>query len=340
MYILARYPFLDEAKKYIKENNLDMDTLLQSPLYDNARIRGFQKVRNTIEYGELKTGNVSTQSEQIMELLSHIVSRILVSCINDEYLINRYAIAESKRVYRELQTEKIDFVDNIAVNLGMNTKIDSQNQMLKIHFVDYLVYSTGIKNKAWRLCVRELSSGYVRISKRECARLIQEAITKKIMDTLPLPVNESMKNVFIKEIKELTDMMATKKRRYTPEKFGKIDTSIFPPCMKQLLGGIHAGENIPHQGRFALTTFLYAVGMNEKEIMSLFSQLPDFDAHKSVYQIEHITGKISKTTYTPPKCSTMRTYGLCVNKDYECEKISHPVAYYRTKKKKGKFTKI
>jgi len=81
--------------------------------------------------------------------------------------------------------------------------------------------------------------------------------------------------------------------------------------MRKLLAMAQGGENVPHQGRFALTTFLHTLGMSADDIMKVFSVSPDFDPRKSRYQVEHITGVISGTEYTPPECRTMKTYGIC-----------------------------
>jgi DNA primase large subunit len=61
-----------------------------------------------------------------------------------------------------------------------------------------------------------------------------------------------------------------------------------------------------------------------------------------MYQVEHITGRGgSGTEYTTPACAAMRTTGLCVHRDSLCEKVNHPLNYYKTKKrdKSGKYQK-
>jgi len=129
---------------------------------------------------------------------------------------------------------------------------------------------------------------------------------------------------------------------FKAEDFGRIRVTKLPPCIRQLLAKVQAGENLPHSGRFALTAFLHALGMSPEEILHMFSTSPDFDESKTRYQIEHITGKISGTEYTPPECSTMKSYGICFGEDNLCKKewMTHPLKYYRIKdrspKRKGK----
>ena len=38
------------------------------------------------------------------------------------------------------------------------------------------------------------------------------------------------------------------------------------------------------------------------------------------------------TRYTTPACAAMQTTGLCVHRDPLCEKVSHPLSYYKVKK--------
>jgi DNA primase large subunit len=78
--------------------------------------------------------------------------------------------------------------------------------------------------------------------------------------------------------------------------------------------------------------------MSADEIMNVFSASPDFDESKSRYQIDHITGEISGTVYSPPECSTMKSYGICFNEDGLCRKewMTHPLKYYKVKDKSSK----
>jgi DNA primase large subunit len=80
-------------------------------------------------------------------------------------------------------------------------------------------------------------------------------------------------------------------------------------------------------GRFALTAFLSHVGLDADDILDLFRGSSDFKESIASYQVHHITGDISGTRYTPPSCSTMQTYGICL-KDKTCERVGSPRYYY------------
>ena len=116
--------------------------------------------------------------------------------------------------------------------------------------------------------------------------------------------------------------------------FGTIEESAFPPCMQALIAALTSGTNLSHAGRFSLTTFLHTIGMNVSGIAQLYARSPDFDPEKTMYQVEHITGRGgSGTEYNAPACAAMRTTGLCVHRDPLCERVAHPLSYYTVKKK-------
>jgi DNA primase large subunit len=74
--------------------------------------------------------------------------------------------------------------------------------------------------------------------------------------------------------------------------------------------------------------------MDVSGIAAMYARSPDFDPEKTMYQVEHITGRGgSGTEYTAPACAAMRTTGLCIHQDALCEKVNHPLSYYRTKKR-------
>jgi DNA primase large subunit len=86
-------------------------------------------------------------------------------------------------------------------------------------------------------------------------------------------------------------------------------------------------------GRFALVAYLSSLKLSVNEILKLFSSAPDYEEDKTRYQVEHITGVSSSTSYKSPGCDKMRTYGLCAVDEVDdlCKKIKHPLNYYHAK---------
>jgi len=69
-------------------------------------------------------------------------------------------------------------------------------------------------------------------------------------------------------------------------------------------------------------------------VIELFKNFSDYSERMTRYQVEHIAGeKGSRTRYTPPRCDTLQTHGVCTNMDETCQKIRHPLSYYRRKLK-------
>lgn len=325
---IAKYPFLKETAIYIKEEDITLDDLFNEKIYLTAREIGKEIVKQALEREIIKRSFVK-RTEQINEVLSYIISRILVSAINDSYLTSKYIVAMSKLFSRRLEKEDLEFILKVANDLEIKT-----NEELKIYFVDYLKNAP----KDWKLVNEEIENGYIQITKEKLVRILEGRLANKFREELPLEVNEEIIKNFKEEIAEIKNLIIIKKGTYSPREFGKLNLEFLPPCMRQILGMIQNNENVPHQGRFAIVSFLHNIKVSNEEILKLFSMTPDFKEEKSRYQIEHITGKISGTEYKTPECSTMKSYGICYNEDELCKKewLKHPLVYYRVKSKKEK----
>jgi DNA primase large subunit len=69
-----------------------------------------------------------------------------------------------------------------------------------------------------------------------------------------------------------------------------------------------------------------------ENVIELFKNFSDFNERMTRYQVEHIAGERgSRTRYIPPKCDTLKTHGVCANPDTLCQKIRHPLSYYKKK---------
>ncbi len=332
---LARFPFLNEAVKYIKNLNLSIDEILDNFAYRTAWERGKQRLVESLEQGKVLNHGPTTDAENINELISYVIARIITSTISDNYLIRRYALAEAVYSYEGLQDTDTKFIGNVGYQFDLPPQnIDGDD--LDLFIIDYLKYSTKVRAPEYKLVNREVNNGLVKVTKREYARLIQEAIRNKIQLELPIPVEKKLKEKIVPKIGDIIALTQSRKKKYEIRDLGKISIIRFPPCIKQLLGMTQAGENVPHVGRFALASFLHHIGLSSEQILSLFTTSPDFDVEKARYQVEHITGKISGTEYTPPGCDTMKSNSICFNPDSLCnqEWMNHPLSYYRIKGKK------
>ncbi|OPY34818.1 MAG: DNA primase large subunit PriL [Methanomassiliicoccales archaeon PtaU1.Bin124] len=329
---LARYPFMRSASEFVRKYNVSLEELLSSYFYEESRRRGRQRVLDALEDVKVISNPVgSDEREAMLEILAYPVARILVSCIADDFLIRRYAIAEAKAMNDRLQTEDISILVEVAEDLGVSAHRDDER--LSMHFADFLKYTSGLRGKEWKLVNQEVRSGYILLKKDKFARVLEQALAERIEGELPLPVTDDILAMCKADVDELAQKVAQMREKYRSNDFGEISITKFPPCMKKLASMAEKGENMPHAGRFAITTFLFTLGMPVEQIIATFHTSPDFDRSKTEYQVKHITGDGSGKTYTCPECATMRTNGICVDMDELCQsgKIRHPLSYYRIK---------
>jgi DNA primase large subunit len=98
------------------------------------------------------------------------------------------------------------------------------------------------------------------------------------------------------------------------------------------MDSLDEGKNVQHMGRFTLASFLLNIGTGEEDIVKLFKPATDFSERMTRYQVEHIGGKRGgRTKYTCPKCTTLKTHGVCYKPDDVCATIRNPLSYYKSK---------
>lgn len=330
--LAARFPFLSDASALAAENGADIESLIASPLFADARGRGIERLEGAIKESEVSYVSLISPYEQLIEIMSYPYARMIVSCINDHFLTKRYALAESVRMNKLLGSENQSTVLYISQSLGVKSTLTEDK--LKMQFSDFLKFSTRIKSPEWKLVNSEMHGGYVFLPHEKFDRLLQNALQDRIEAELPLDVPDEIKKTLSKDIEHISMILAEMKNRYNPQFTGELKMEQLPPCIRTLLSNAQNGVNLPHSGRFAMVSFLHAIGMNSDQILTLFSQSPDFNESKSSYQIKHITGELhGNDGYTPPECSTMKTNGICYEPDNICNsgKMNHPLSYYRIK---------
>ncbi len=315
---LAKYPFLKEAQQLVSESGYSIDSLINKKHFIVKK--GAERVEKAIKFDYFFDDIRLEMAE--WEILSYAFARILISCLNERNLTDRLCRYEAERASYFLQTEDPEKRDYVASIVGINPGIE------EISVVEYVGLCPALHDSKWRLINRDINSGLVRIEKSEYDELIKEKIRSMLDDQLPLRVGEGICSL----LSFLTEGISAGYQEMLMEQFGEVDEGSFPPCMKAIINAVTEGTNIPHTARFSLTAFMHIIGMDVHQIVEVYTRAPDFDVEKTMYQVEHISGR-GGTEYTPPTCATMKTYGLCVNRDSYCKKISHPLSYYKFKKK-------
>ena len=331
--MMAKYPFLRDTKTYIKNQGPTIEELLEDPIYERARSISIERLENALSNRDVGDRSLATESDCIMEILSYPLARMIAVCVNENYFKKRYALGEAYHFYKNFLGEPTQFLLEISKELGINAEKNENRNYLKIHFKDYLK-NAPTRYKEWKIVNRDLKSGYTEISHKDLARLLLESLRMRInLDLDSRECNKKVNVVFSEDIKKFQNIVNLHKKKIEVAPVGKISIEKLPPCLKNILAAIQAGENVPHMGRFALVAFLSSLKLNTNQIMKIFSSAPDFEEDKTRYQVEHITGESSSTSYKSPACDKMRTYGICPSDQIDeiCRKVSHPLSYYNKK---------
>lgn len=338
----AKFPFLKESAEFAEANHADLEALMTSPSYEAARIRGRERVLDALRTGEVSYTPLLRDYERLIEVMSYPYARMIVSQIGDRYLTKRYALSEAVRMNNILSGEGRDTVLVVSEALEVEAKVDGE-RIVHMKFTDYLSLSSRLRSVDWKLINSDIHHGIVRLPQEKFSRLMQNALQDKIESELPLATPDEYRRYLTKDVEAVSFALEEAKKRMSPTGGEGMKSEYLPPCIQHILDASKNGLNLPHSARFAIVTFLHALGLDSSGIIAVFSESPDFDASKSEYQIKHITGELTGGEgYTPPECKTMRTNGLCYAPDAICQKewMNHPLSYYRFKsgtfqKKKG-----
>ena len=327
--VLAKYPFLREASAYIRAEGITLEDILADEAFSWARSLGRQRVMEALEQGPAGGRVAVVEGDRLAHLLAYPVARILVSAVGDTYLIRRYALREAVTAEERLALDPDDLLLHLAAQLDVDLRRFDRD--FRLHFADFLRHTSTMREAPWKLINQRLDTGYVRLRREKAVRVLRNAIQRRIEEGLPLPVNDAILEAFRDDLREIRAKLSERKAAFKAEDIGKVSITRFPPCMYNLLAQIQSHENVSHMGRFAIVSFLHHIGMGNEDIFRVFGDVPDFAVDVTKYQIEHITGTTSPTEYTPPECSTMKSYGLCPGPDRICLSIKHPLSYYRIK---------
>jgi len=325
---LSRYPFRKESSEWVREQGVSLGEVLSNPVYRRVVEAGTKRVMDALGEGGIGDQTAHAEPEAFVRVLSYPVARMLVSAVGDLLLVRRHALREAEEAGERMAGEDPTFLLELGTEeLGLPAELEEDGETFLVHFTDYLKSASAIRDRAWKLYNQDLHGGRVRLARNKYARLLQEALRKRIESELPLEVNEQILEALGPHIDEVVKGIEVLRSTIQRESYGEFSLDYLPPCIRDLLDKMQKGVNVPHVGRFALTAFLSHVGLDTKDIIDLFRISPDFREDIASYQVRHILGEISGTKYSPPNCSTMSSYGICLRVK-ECERAGHPLRYY------------
>jgi DNA primase large subunit len=338
----AMFPFLPEGREITEKYNITLPDIVSGRPFEPARKRAMRRIRDALEgHDSVEFALGGTESDLLEEVLAYLYARIIVSAVNDPYLTKKFTLSEAKRFERRLRAanaQEANDREGERLSPGVRRVLEYlkvgfaelPNDQIGLHFTDYLKIASLIGDKNWALVNQDIEKGIVRLSSEKAFRVLEEAYRFELNREMPRPLSEQLYEAVQGDAEKLAGIVKEARERFEGTG-GVLDEASFPPCIKHLMEMTGKSENVPHMGRFTMVAFLHTIGYDKDGLVSLFSRWPDFNIQKSMYQIQHIIGETSSTEYTPPMCSTMKTYGICYNPDQLCKTIRHPLNYYRKK---------
>jgi DNA primase large subunit len=347
-------------------------------IYD--RILGFFKAafQNLEEFTNYKIDQLNVYLYLILKIFLYILDNKMIT----NRIANLYSKINYDELLKEIDKQKYFNIYEICedINLEIQYKetvwefgriiLKDQETVLKtkfkIHYIAYLKLAIHLKDDYRKLVNNTLSNGFVLIEEKRLARLLQEYVRNRFI--VDQETNKSSIDAFkrealkVQKFKELYDTIQeewTKKEEkfeytfnFDFEKIKDIST-IYPPCILEILKKAKEGQNLVHNERLFIVWFLIALKYPVDKIIDIFSSIPDFNREKTEYQVNFAV----KKAYTPYKCSSLKSLNLCLAEKYKDElclegygskekserkKVSHPLSYvnikqYRATKKNIKY---
>lgn len=332
----ARYPFLAGAREAVAALSVAPTELARADA--PAVERGAERVERALMAGVVDAEEPERWRPRD-ELLSYPVARVLVSLLDDDAAARKYAVAEAATARTRLEADaEADDPDLRTVESGALSLDDALREFgvgdavreredgrFGVEVDVYLRLSDPTAGERWRLVNRELADGRVPVERDELFELLEERIRARVAEGLPIPVGgeagETLADALAEEVARLRTLLAD--RAPTVER-GSVDESAFPPCVEALLERARAGEDLPPRSRFALVAFLVDLGMDEERV----AEETGLDPGAVEFPVA-VLADGGGSQYPMPSCETMDAQGDCVNTDEVCDRVAHPLAYYR-----------
>ncbi|MFN3621807.1 MAG: DNA primase [Nitrososphaerales archaeon] len=330
---LAKYPFLEEAREHLSNLRVSLEELGR-PDYAQALSRAKERLIQAY-----KTGIVSEEfTNSDKELLSFHVALLLVRLIGVEQLAAKFSLAEARRVESFLEHEGkkalVSYIFRVVSGIDpeeVQEVFGGVQYEYRIPVVEYLKRAVHLHSPEWKLVNRVVSGGFVYLTTHALIRLIREEIRSMIysrIKSIPRPTPTPPLQNAVEELRRIIKAL-------TPIVQTTVRPTEYPPCVQHALELLQKGQNIPHYGRFLMTTYLLNIGKSVDEVVALFAKAPDFNERITRYQVEHIAGlRGGGTKYKPPSCRTLQTHTFCF-KTEACDDIKNPLQFGRAKSKGG-----
>ena len=332
----AKYPFMADAGKYLKEQGFTLEQFGTDPdlipLIDKAynRIHAACEMNNTYK-SEIIKNQVSNTGSLPREVFSFLLSIVLLKLTGVPTLARRFALSESMRAESFLEKD-LKNISNDSNELPIkiiedlfSIKIRKQDDFFVIPIADYIKHSVNFHEREWKLVNRHVENGFVFLDPHQTVRLFRKELGTYINSKILTGKKPSMISGFENSVEKLIQYSKKFQSNF-------VTTGEYPPCVKHAIEVLEKGDNLPHSGRFMLATFLLSKGQTVEQIAPLFKNAPDYNERVTLYQLNHLAGTSgSGTQYSCPSCEKLNTQSLCFATS-DCNNIINPLQFGRKKK--------
>lgn len=328
-----------KESEYLDTSEASIAGLLESNDLSSGQVRR-HAVRLIIEaMGNENTKEVTTIDDLICLPLSLWILRNV-----DEHLLTSRVLNHARDLVDNfISSAKVlpDYIPDYASRYGVVMEYNEEDGTFAVPASEFVTYTSRLSGFKYRLVYQNVVSGTVYTDRDTAAKVIREAFVRKAFDSYNKINKGDTTRVLIPIKSSIDQVVETLESSGIKKNFdlGEVDFSLFPPCIKEFISQMQDGVNLPHMARFTLVSFLHKIGMDNTGIIGLFKTAPDFRESLTTYQVNHVTGEISSTEYSPPKCTVLESNHLCYKGDDPlCAKdwLNHPLKYYTIKKKPSK----
>jgi DNA primase large subunit len=336
---MVKYPFLPQVRAHIAESGLDIETLGGSP---RVRKRAILRVTSSFDRPSHSLLENSREIDIDTEIAIFPLAVLYVAGVGDRRLRDKFAVHEAQQINRYLEEEtREDVILEVARTFKWDIRFEKSKteNKISIPFAKYVENTTKAKLthiSKWKLVNRALDKGRVSVSPYEVARLLQVEVEERIKAYADLEA-ATVPGELQEDINELKDIFL--KTRPQLEEFDQIvhaQESEYPPCINTFMKKAMKGEHLSHVERFTLVTYLLHQGISVDSIVSLFSNVSDFNEAKTRYQVENLAGRTGGRSepYITYNCDTLQTHGACIKSDDPiCQRIRNPLSYHLRKQR-------
>ena len=364
--LLARYPFLPQAKEWLNvlsiEENITLKMLIEDPFMEPARKRGRLRLIEMITHSKGvdmdSPFDIYTRSGQLMEAYSYLFAKLIICSAADEILVSRWAQAEAELAEKRLSVEgeKLEIIARTYLDKISHEKNELYRSKIwdgkgirifglkrgvwKIGLVDFIELCPNISGSRWRLANHEIEQGWITLTDEEnyCSDAqLSRLLREKIKVEIQRDVREQIEKLGEEQIpgletyvKMVTETLGDFKKREL--ELSMVDQEDWPPCMHKAITELARGVNVNHTGRFFLASMASKLALPQKDAIAFFHNAPDFSESVTSYQI----GQIYEMDYTPTSCEKMKLGSNCAvefGDDSLCDKewLKNPVQYVAVK---------